>query len=55
MLDTNIVSDLMRNPAGKVASHIARVGEDSICVSIVNAAELRFGRPKADRLVCSNG
>lgn len=47
MLDTNIVSDLMRNPAGKVADHIAKVGEDNLCLSIVTAAELRFGAAKS--------
>ncbi len=43
LLDTNIVSHLMRNPAGHVAAHIARVGEVSLCVSIITAAELRYG------------
>ena len=47
MLDTNIVSDMMRNPAGNVAAHIARVGEDTLCLSIVTAAELRFGAAKS--------
>ena len=43
MLDTNIVSDLIRNPQGKPFKHIARVGEQNICTSIVVAAELRYG------------
>ena len=43
MLDTNIVSELARNPHGRVTGHIARVGADAICVSIVTAAELRYG------------
>ncbi len=47
MLDTNIVSDMMRNPAGNVVGHIARVGEDTLCLSIVTAAELRFGAAKS--------
>jgi tRNA(fMet)-specific endonuclease VapC len=46
MLDINIVSDMMRHPAGRVAGHIARVGEDNICLSIITAAELRFGAAK---------
>jgi tRNA(fMet)-specific endonuclease VapC len=41
MLDTNIVSDLVRNPHGRVAKRIADVGETSICTSIIVAAELR--------------
>jgi predicted nucleic acid-binding protein len=40
MLDTNIISDLIRNPQGKAATRIARVGEDNICTSIIVAAEL---------------
>jgi tRNA(fMet)-specific endonuclease VapC len=43
MLDTNIISDLIKNPKGKVAKRIARVGEDNICTSIIVAAELRYG------------
>lgn len=43
MLDTNIISDLLRNPGGRAAKHIADVGPDAICVSIITAAELRYG------------
>lgn len=43
MLDTNIVSDLLRNPEGSAAKRIADVGPDAICVSIITAAELRYG------------
>lgn len=43
MLDTNIISDLIRNPKGKAAKRIAKVGEDTICTSIIVAAELRYG------------
>ncbi|GLR80894.1 type II toxin-antitoxin system VapC family toxin (plasmid) [Azospirillum oryzae] len=46
MLDTNAMSDLVRNPSGKVAGHVRRVGEDAICTSIVVAAELRYGAAK---------
>jgi tRNA(fMet)-specific endonuclease VapC len=46
MLDTNIVSDLIRNPQGKAAKHIARAG-DEICTSIIVAAELRYGCAKS--------
>lgn len=42
MLDTNIISDLIKNPKGKAAKRIARVGEDTICTSIMVAAELRY-------------
>ena len=43
LLDTNIVSDLIRNPQGRVAAHIKRVGETQVCTSIIVAAELRYG------------
>jgi tRNA(fMet)-specific endonuclease VapC len=47
MLDTNIISALIRNPHGKAAKRIAKVGEDSICTSIIVAAELRYGCAKS--------
>jgi len=43
MLDTNIISDIVRNPQGKAAKRISRAGEDNICTSIIVAAELRYG------------
>ncbi|MPZ30510.1 MAG: PIN domain-containing protein [Rhodospirillales bacterium] len=43
LLDTNILSDLIRNPQGKAAKRIAKVGEDQICTSIIVAAEMRYG------------
>jgi tRNA(fMet)-specific endonuclease VapC len=46
LLDTNIVSDLVRNPRGRVAERIAAVGENRVCTSIVVAAELRYGAAK---------
>ena len=46
LLDTNIISDLLRNPAGKVAQHVKRVGESKVCTSIIVAAELRYGVAK---------
>lgn len=43
LLDTNIISNLIRDPHGQVAARIRAVGESSIRTSIVVAAELRFG------------
>jgi tRNA(fMet)-specific endonuclease VapC len=43
LLDTNIVSDLVRQPQGKVAQRIRKVGEARVCTSIIVAAELRYG------------
>jgi tRNA(fMet)-specific endonuclease VapC len=46
LLDTNIVSHLVRNPQGIVRDRIAEVGEQTVCVSLLVAAELRFGAAK---------
>lgn len=46
LLDTNIISDLIRHPAGKAAQRIAEKGESAVCTSIVVACELRFGARK---------
>lgn len=46
MLDTNIVSELARNPHGPVTRRIATVDPGAICVSIITAAELRYGCAK---------
>lgn len=43
LLDTSIVSDLVRNPQGKVTDRIRKVGEAQVCTSIIVAAELRYG------------
>lgn len=46
LLDTNIVSHLLRNPGGIVKDRIAELGEETVCISIIVAAELRFGAAK---------
>lgn len=43
LLDTNILSDLIRHPQGAVARRIAEIGEHEIATSVIVAAELRFG------------
>lgn len=52
MLDTNIVSHLVRFPSGPVSTRLRQLGEGKACVSIVTSAELLFGarRVKSDRL-----
>jgi len=52
LLDTNIVSDLVRNPMGRSEQRLAAVGESNVCTSVIVAAELRFGieRKKSIRL-----
>ncbi len=47
LLDTNVVSDLIRNPGGAAAGRIADAGENRVCTSIVVAAELRYGAAKS--------
>lgn len=46
LLDTNIVSDLVRNPQGRITQQIRKVGEAQVCTSIIVAAELRYGGAK---------
>ena len=46
LLDTNIVSDLVRNPQGRVTRRIREVGEARVRTSIIVAAELRYGAAK---------
>ena len=43
LLDTNIVSELVRNPQGRAAKKIAKIGENNVYTSIIVAAELRYG------------
>lgn len=45
MLDTNIVSELIRDPAGRAAQR-ARAAGNAVCVSVIVAAELRYGCAK---------
>jgi tRNA(fMet)-specific endonuclease VapC len=46
LLDTNVLSALIRQPQGPVAATLARRGYGTVCTSIVVAAELRFGARK---------
>lgn len=48
LLDTNIVSDLVRNPQGRAAQRVAQVGDSNVCTSIVVASELWYGAIKKD-------
>lgn len=54
MLDTNIVSAIMRDPTGSAAGRIADLAEP-VSVSVVVAAELRYGAAKkgSDRLTAT--
>jgi tRNA(fMet)-specific endonuclease VapC len=46
LLDTSVLSDLVRRPRGPIADRIAAVGEQHVCTSIIVAAELRYGAAK---------
>lgn len=43
MLDTNIVSELIRRPQGSVAGRAAGLEQGSLAISVIVAAELRYG------------
>lgn len=46
LLDTNILSHLVRQPQGPIAARIAGVGEDNVLTSVIVACELRYGAAK---------
>ena len=47
LLDTNIVSELIKNPQGRVAKRMLESGlERFCCTSIIVACELRYGAVK---------
>jgi tRNA(fMet)-specific endonuclease VapC len=46
LVDTNIISDMIRNPYGKVSLRVRQAGDDRVCTSIIVAAELRYGAAK---------
>ena len=46
LLDTNIISDLIRNPDGLAARRIEQLGAKGIFTSIIVASELRYGCAK---------
>ncbi|MCY4408002.1 MAG: type II toxin-antitoxin system VapC family toxin [Rhodospirillaceae bacterium] len=43
LLDTNVVSQLVRRPNGEVARRIAALEPGSVAISVIVAAELRYG------------
>lgn len=51
LLDTNILSDLIRHPQGVIASRIADVGEAEIATSIIVAGQLRYGAERRGSLL----
>jgi tRNA(fMet)-specific endonuclease VapC len=57
LLDTNILSNVIRNPQGHAAQQLMAVGDLAVCTSIVVAAELWYGAVKrnSDRLTAQVG
>jgi len=43
MLDTNIISDVVRNPAGPAANVLQTLNSDDICISSIVLSEILFG------------
>lgn len=43
LLDTNALSELIRNPGGPMVRRLSAEAADAVCTSIVVACELRFG------------
>ncbi|SRR5579883_71303 len=46
LFDTNILSELIRQPSGPLAQKIVALDETSFCTSIIVACELRYGARK---------
>ena len=46
LLDTNILSDLIRNSHGIAAQRYRQLNDEQLCTSVIVAAELRYGAAK---------
>ena len=53
LLDTNVLSELVRDPRGAAAKRLQAVGEANVFTSVVVACELRFGARKRDSATLS--
>ena len=51
LLDSNIISDIIRDSHGRAGTRFRQRGVDQSCTSIVVAAELRFGAVRKASLV----
>ena len=47
MLDTNVISDMVRNPDGRAARRVSTLEDDALCTSAIVASELRYGLRKS--------
>ena len=48
LFDTNILSQLIRDPRGPVTQRLAGLNTEEICTSIVVACEMRYGAARRD-------
>ena len=48
LLDTDVLSDLVRNPQGRAAQVLALRGEATVATSVIVAGELRYGCARKD-------
>ena len=53
LLDTNILSDVIKNPKGKVANRMSAIEKNELLTSIIVAAEMRYGVNKKQSVVLS--
>ena len=54
MLDTNVVSSLVTDPAGQVATQVASLDRRDFGASVIVAAELRYGAERRGSTRLSN-
>ena len=50
LLDTNILSAIMRDADGTLRRRVRAVGADAFCTSVIVASELRFGAERTQSL-----
>ena len=51
LLDTNMLSAIIKQPTGEVAQHLLLLDASQVTTSIIVACELRFGAAKKNSLV----
>jgi predicted nucleic acid-binding protein len=54
LLDTNIVSDLIDNPRGRICERVRQLGEAHVSASVIVTAELRYGSEQRGQLIGGN-
>jgi tRNA(fMet)-specific endonuclease VapC len=54
MLDTNVLSELIRDPRGTLASRVIAEPAGAVCTSIIVACELRFGAARKGSAVLTD-